>query len=119
MSARWRFHPTVLVGMRNRLRASARPRRLFEDTKAAAVEAGAMGMRVRVLDSTPVYDSVATQDPVTQLRSAIRKLLRPLDRDHRGSASRCGRCWFTAQHPAATARGEKPGRTGAYHGGCP
>src|SRR5207237_1201059 len=26
----WAFHPTVLVGMRNRLRASARPRRLFE-----------------------------------------------------------------------------------------
>ena len=25
------FHPTVLVGMRNRLRASERPRRLFED----------------------------------------------------------------------------------------
>ena len=32
------FHPTLLVGMRNRLRASARPRRLFEDTKAAARE---------------------------------------------------------------------------------
>ena len=25
------FHPTVLVGMRNRLRASDRPRRLFDD----------------------------------------------------------------------------------------
>ena len=44
-------------------------------------EAGVMGNRVRVLDSTPVYDSVATQDTVTQLRSAIRKLLRALDRD--------------------------------------
>jgi len=76
------FHSTVLVGQRNRLRASARPRRLFEDTKAAATEAGVMGKRVRVLDSTPIYDSVATQDTVTQLRSAIRKLLRCLDRDH-------------------------------------
>lgn len=27
------FHPTVLAGQRNRLRASSRPRRLFEDTK--------------------------------------------------------------------------------------
>ena len=75
------FHPTTLVGLRNRLRASKRPRRLFEDTKAAANEAGVMGNRVRVLDSTPIYDAVATQDTVTQLRSAIRKLLRCLDRD--------------------------------------
>jgi hypothetical protein len=36
------FHPTSLVGQRNRLRASARPRRLFEDTKVAAREAGAL-----------------------------------------------------------------------------
>ena len=76
------FHPTTLVGLRNRLRSSGRPRRLFEDTKAAAGEAGVMGNRVRVLDSTPIYDSVATQDTVTQLRSAIRKLLRALDRDY-------------------------------------
>ena len=76
------FHSTVLVGMRNRLRASARRRRLFEDTRAAAVESGLMGNRVRVVDSTPVYDAVATQDTVTQLRSAIRKLLRALHQDH-------------------------------------
>ena len=30
------FHPTVLVGMRNRLRASARPRRLFDDVTTTA-----------------------------------------------------------------------------------
>src|SRR5487761_2280348 len=30
------FHPTVLVGARNRLRASLRPRRLFEDTRVVA-----------------------------------------------------------------------------------
>ncbi|MCU4185920.1 transposase [Acidiferrimicrobium sp. IK] len=97
------FHPTTLVGLRNRLRASARPRRLFEDTKAAAVEAGVMGRRVRVLDSTPIYDSVATQDTVTQLRSAIRKLLRAL---HRCWRPRCGPCW-----PATTTtqdRGNQP-----------
>ena len=72
------FHPTVLVGMRNRLRGSDRPKRFFEDTKAAAKAAGVMGDRVRVVDSTPLYDSVATQDSVTQLRSAIRKVLRVL-----------------------------------------
>jgi IS5 family transposase len=73
------FHPTALVGMRNRLRASARPRRLFEDTKAVAKATGAMKNRARVLDSTPVYDAVATQDTVTQLRAAIRKVLAGLD----------------------------------------
>jgi IS5 family transposase len=73
------FHPTALVGMRNRLRASARPRRLFEDTKVVARATGAMRNRARVLDSTPVFDAVATQDTVTQLRAAIRKVLAGLD----------------------------------------
>ncbi len=69
------FHPTVLVGQRNRLRASTRPRRLFADTTVVARQAGALKGRARVLDSTPVYDAVATQDTVTQLRAVIRKLL--------------------------------------------
>lgn len=82
------FHPTTLVGLRNRLRASGRPRRLFEDTRAVASEAGLLGGRARVLDSTPLHDAVATQDTVTQLRAAIRKLLRALDRDHLSVAAR-------------------------------
>jgi len=69
------FDHAVLVGQRNRLRASDRPRRLFADTRVVAKETGAMKGRARVLDSTPLYDSVATQDTVTQLRAAIRKLL--------------------------------------------
>ena len=73
------FHPTVLVGARNRLRASSRPRRLFEDTKVVARSVGALGQRARVLDSTPIYDAVATEDTVTQLRASIRKLLVVLD----------------------------------------
>ena len=73
------FHPTNLVGMRNRIRASARPKRLHEDTKVVAKQVGVLGKRVRVLDSTPIYDAVATQDTVTQLRAAIRKLLMVLD----------------------------------------
>lgn len=73
------FHPTVLVGMRNRLRASARPRRLFEDVTVLARRVGLLRSRVRVLDSTPLLDAVATQDTVTQLRAAIRRLLRAAD----------------------------------------
>lgn len=70
------FHPTVLVGMRNRLRRSVRPRRLFEDTVSIAKRAGVVSRKVRVLDSTPLLDAVATQDTVTQLRASIRSLLR-------------------------------------------
>jgi hypothetical protein len=70
----------VLVGLRNRLRASDRPRRLFQDVNVAAKAAGLLHGRVRVLDSTPMLDAVATQDTVTQLRAAIRGLLTVLDR---------------------------------------
>lgn len=75
------FHSTVLVGMRNRLRASTRPKRLLEDVVAVARDAVVLGDRVRVVDSTPIWDAVATQDTVTQLRSAIRKVLRVLRPD--------------------------------------
>lgn len=40
-----------------------------------AREAGVLKGRARVLDSTALYDAVATQDTVTQLRAAIRKVL--------------------------------------------
>lgn len=73
------FHSTTLVGQRNRLRDSARPKRFLEDTRVVARESGVLRDRVRVLDSTPIYDAVSTQDTVTQLRSAIRKLLRVLE----------------------------------------
>lgn len=69
------FHPTVLVGMRNRLRDSARPRRLFEDTRELARQVGLGRGRVRAVDSTPLFDAVATQDTVTGLRAVIRKVL--------------------------------------------
>lgn len=73
------FHPTVLVGMRNRLRASDRPRRLFDDVNTTARAAGLLRGRRRVLDSTPLFDAVATQDTVIQLRAAIRKVLAAAD----------------------------------------
>ena len=68
------FVHTVLVDMRARLAASERPERIFEVTLDAARRAGLVGRR-RVLDSTPLYDAVATMDTVTLVRSAIRGLL--------------------------------------------
>ena len=72
------FVHTVLVDMRARLRRSARPNRIFETALEVAREAGLIG-RKRVLDSTALYDAVATQDTVTLIRSAIRALLRIVD----------------------------------------
>jgi hypothetical protein len=43
-----------------------------------AADAGLIGVK-RVLDSTPLYDAVATQDTVTLIRGAIRALLRVCD----------------------------------------
>ena len=73
-----RFAHTVLVDMRERLRCSKRPNRVFEVALDAACEAGLVGRR-RVLDSTPLYDAVATMDTVTLIRSAVRGLLGVVD----------------------------------------
>jgi hypothetical protein len=45
--------------------------------------------RKRVLDSTALYDAVATQDTVTMIRSSIRGLLRVAD-DELGKGASCG-----------------------------
>lgn len=72
------FVHTVLVDFRARLAASDRPDRIFDTVIEVARAAGLIG-RKRVLDSTPIYDAVATQDTVTLIRSAIRQLLRAAD----------------------------------------
>jgi len=72
------FAHTVLVDMRARLARSDQPRRIFDVVLAAARQAGLVGAK-RVLDSTPLYDAVATQDTVTMIRSAIRQLLAAAD----------------------------------------
>lgn len=81
------FVHTVLVRMRAKLHASVRPARIFEVTREVARAGGLLG-RKRVLDSTPLYDAVATQDTVTLVRAAIRGVLRaaaaPLEERVRG-----------------------------------
>jgi len=82
------FVHTVLVDMRARLRRSERPNRIFEIGLEVAREAGLIG-RKRVLDSTALYDAVATQDTVTLIRSAIRALLRTVDDKLGGELRSC------------------------------
>src|SRR5213080_4615994 len=74
------FVHTVLVDMRARLAASERPDRIFEVVLETAERAGLVGRR-RVLDSTALYDAVATMDTVTLVRSAIRGLLAACEND--------------------------------------
>jgi len=74
------FVHTVLVDMRARLARSQAPNRIFDTVLEVAKAAGLVGRR-RVLDSTPIYDAVATMDTVTLVRSAIRGLLRVADAD--------------------------------------
>src|SRR4029450_7895582 len=69
------FAHTVLVDMRARLARSDEPDRIFQVTLEGAKQAGGVG-RKRVLDSTPLYDAVATMDTVTLVRSAIRSLIK-------------------------------------------
>jgi hypothetical protein len=71
------FHPTVLVYWRNRIRTSPRPRRIFEAVRQVVEQTGVLaGRGRRVLDSTILEDAVATQDTVTQLVAAIRRVRR-------------------------------------------
>jgi IS5 family transposase len=71
------FHSTVLVYFRQRLRASASPRRVFDRFKQVAEEAGLIGKRgMRVLDSTPILSAVATKDTVSMIRGGVRRLLK-------------------------------------------
>ena len=80
------FVHTVLVDMRARLQASGDPERIFNVTLDVGKRAGLVGRR-RVLDSTPIYDAVATMDTVTLVRSAIRGLLAGLCAGARGAAA--------------------------------
>jgi hypothetical protein len=71
------FHPTTLTVWRNRLRGSDRPERIFEAVRAVIAETGVLkGKHRRALDSVVLDDAVATQDTVTQLIAAVRRVRR-------------------------------------------
>jgi hypothetical protein len=71
------FHPTTLTVWRNRLRASDRPERIFEAVRRVVDQTGVLtGKTRRALDSVVLDDAVATQDTVTQLIAAVRRVRR-------------------------------------------
>jgi Transposase DDE domain/Transposase domain (DUF772) len=71
------FHPSTLTYWRQRLAGSARPHRINQAVKRVVEETGIVaGRRRRVVDSTVLADAVATQDTVTQLVAAVRRVAR-------------------------------------------
>ena len=85
------FHPSTLTYWRRRLAASARPNRIFDAVRVVVTETGVLaGKTRRALDSVVLDDAVATQDTITQLVAAIRRVARGSPRrgtDHRGRVS--------------------------------
>jgi IS5 family transposase len=71
------FDPSSLVYWRNRIAKSQRPHRISDAVQKVVRETGVLkGRRRRAVDSTILADAVATQDTVTQLVAAIRKVAR-------------------------------------------
>jgi IS5 family transposase len=71
------FDPSTLVYWRRRLARSDRPHRINEAVAAVVAQTGVLaGRRRRAVDSTILADAVATQDTITQLIAAIRRVAR-------------------------------------------
>jgi hypothetical protein len=71
------FDPSTLVYWRRRIATSQRPDRVFDAVAQVITETGILrGRRKRCVDSTVFDDAVATQDTVTQLVAAMRKVAR-------------------------------------------
>ena len=71
------FDPSSLVYWRNRIAKSGRPHRVNEAIRLIVEQTGVLkGRRRRAVDSTILADAVATQDTITQLVSAIRRVAR-------------------------------------------
>jgi hypothetical protein len=71
------FDPSTLVYWRKRIAQSGRPGRVFDAVGEVIAQTGILrGRRKRVVDSTVLDDAVATQDTVTQLAAAIRRVAR-------------------------------------------
>jgi IS5 family transposase len=84
------FHSTTLTYWRRRLAISEHPDRIFDAVKAVVAATGALtGKTRRALDSTILDDAVATQDTVTQLIGAIRRVRREVPGAGEVVASQC------------------------------
>jgi Transposase domain (DUF772)/Transposase DDE domain len=71
------FDPSTLVYWRRRIAGSDRPHRISDAVMKVVEQTGALkDRRRRAVDSTILADAVATQDTVTQLVAAVRRVAR-------------------------------------------
>ena len=71
------FDPLTLVYWRRRLARSDRPHRISDAVRRVVAQTGVLkGRRRRAVDSTILADAVATQDTITQLVAAVRRVAR-------------------------------------------
>jgi hypothetical protein len=85
------FHPSTLTYWRRRLAASDRPNRIFDAVRAVIDQTGVLqGKTRRALDSVVLDDAVATQDTITQLIAAIRRVRREVPGAAELIAAECG-----------------------------
>src|SRR5690348_14754980 len=71
------FDPSTLVYWRRRIAKSDRPHRISDAVREVIEQTGVLaGRRRRVVDPTILADAVATQDTITQLVAAVRRVAR-------------------------------------------
>jgi hypothetical protein len=69
------FDPSTLVYWRRRIAGSQRPYRISDAVRQVIEQTGVLrGRRRRAVDSTILADAVATQDTITQLVAAVRRV---------------------------------------------
>jgi hypothetical protein len=84
------FDPSLLTYFRRRLARSGDPGRLFAKVGEVVAATGVLaGKRRRALGSTVLDDAVATQDTVTQLVAAVRRVIREVPGGAEAAAARC------------------------------
>jgi len=104
------FDASTLVYWRRRLAKSQRPHRINDAVKGVIEQTGILrGRGKRAVDSTILADAVATQDTITQLISAIRRVRRQVPGAAEQIAQVCtghdysqpGKPWIDWDDPAA------------------
>lgn len=84
------FDPSLLTYFRRRLARSDDPNRLFATIRQVVAATGVLaGRHRRALDSTVLDDAVATQDTVTQLLAAVRRVIREVPGAAEVAATQC------------------------------
>ena len=112
------FDPSTLTYWRRRIATSERPHRINDAIRRVIEATGLLrGRRRRTVDSTIVDDAVATQDTVTQLIAAIRRVAREVPGAAVVIAEQCtGHDYTQAGKPRIAGTTRPPGGVGRRPG---